>query len=683
MRVLLVEDNETDRWFFAEILRSRGYTVVATASGEEAAVALAEATPDLALLDLDLPGIDGLEVCRRVRSQEDGERTLILVVTARDEPGGLNEVLEAGADDFLKKPIEPSALAVRLDIAERRIQQNRAYDEARHALASKRRELETLFANLQDVSFSVDIEGDRLIQVSPSCERIFGVTSERLMEEAELWKRFLLPADGDEDPWAELREGSAGGAFVREYAVALPGGATVWVRASTQVHDGEGGGLRADGLVVDITHEHEARKELAARNQELAALYRLAELTLTADSLEEAYNRILDLVADVTGCPIVAIEHLDRDKDRLVVTAARGIPSADDEPLVIPLRHTLSGVAISTGEPLLETNPGSRPEHRHEAFVDLGLEAYAAFPLTAAHEAFGTLLLANTEPMEFTERFERLGRNLATTIATHVERMEAEDALRESESRHRLMATQLQQANAELESFAYSCSHDLRAPLRTMQGFAHALLQNYADELPEDARDYARRIIASGQQSENLISDLLDYSRLSFERVELNAVELSAVVETAREQVRADLDDADAEVSVEDELPEVRGNLTTLVQVVANLLSNAVKFAREDTKPEVLIHAEEAEDDHIRLWVEDNGIGVPEGQEERIFKVFERLSEGGNRPGTGIGLAIVRRGLERIGGRCGVARRPEGGSAFWIELPKERRVAWRPWRSRK
>jgi signal transduction histidine kinase len=143
-------------------------------------------------------------------------------------------------------------------------------------------------------------------------------------------------------------------------------------------------------------------------------------------------------------------------------------------------------------------------------------------------------------------------------------------------------------------------------------------------------------------------------------------------VDQAREQVQGDLDESKAHLTVDEPLPAVRGNLTALVQVVANLLSNAVKFVPDDRKPEVRIRSEER-GDNVRLWVEDNGVGVPTGQEERIFRVFERLAESGNRPGTGIGLAIVRRGMQRVGGDCGVERLPDGGSAFWIELPPHRR----------
>lgn len=136
---------------------------------------------------------------------------------------------------------------------------------------------------------------------------------------------------------------------------------------------------------------------------------------------------------------------------------------------------------------------------------------------------------------------------------------------------------------------------------------------------------------------------------------------------TALSQLEGDLREAGARVEVEEGLPEVLGHYTTLVQVVANLLSNGTKFTRSGVPPEIRIHHEEREG-HVRLWVEDNGIGIPPEQQERIFRAFERLTQSEGRPGTGIGLAIVRRGVERVGGTAGVESSTGEGCRFWIEL---------------
>ncbi len=637
----------------------------------------------MVILDLMLPGIDGVELCRHIREHPRGREPVVLAVTGRDDPDALETILEAGADDFIRKPVDPPLFDVRLAIAEQRVRDQKDREATRRALESKTRELETLFQNLHDVFFSVDVTHDRLIQVSSAATALFGHTPEELRSDPALWKRYLLPSDEGDNSWTSLLEQPSEVPVTSEYPVVGRDGSTRWVRASLRVETRSDGGItRVDGTVVDITVEREANLALAERNEELAALYRLSELTLSARSVDEAYEPMLDEIAQVTGMPIVLIEHLDRDRDRLIVTASRGLSSIPNDPIELPLHQTLAGSVVQSGRPLVEGDLKHRKEDGHEALLEMDIKAYAAFPLASGGALVGVLVLADTRAIEAPGRLRRLGTTLATTVAAYVERLEAEEALRENESRYRTLAQELQQANQELESFAYSVSHDLRAPLRTMQGFAHALLQNFGDRLEPEARDYARRIIASGQQSEALIRDLLAYSRLSFEQLELKPVDLALVVEAARGQVEGDVAASGARVQVVEPLPTILGSHTIMVQVVANLVSNAVKFVPEDRTPEVTIRAERREDDRVRLWIEDNGIGVPQDQRERIFRVFERLTEDGTRPGTGIGLAIVRRAMQRIGGSCGVVPRPEGGSAFWIEVPKERRRSWRPWSRR-
>lgn len=682
LRVLLVEDEAGDRGYFSEVLRARGYDVTACDTGESAWRSFREDPPDVVLLDLMLPGMDGVELCRRMRRHPIGRDPVVLAVTAREEPEALGEILGAGADDFLRKPASPELLDVRLEIAERTVRERADRRAAEIGLESASRELEQLFRNLPDVFFSVDVTSDRLIQVSPSASDLLGHTPEELLAEPTLWRALILPGEGDRDPWQAVREGRMGERFTHEYAVPGPGGTSKWARASVSVErDPLTGHLRADGFLVDITEEHRARLELAERNEDLAALYRVSELTLTSATLEAAHERILEEVARTMEVPVVLVEHLDRARDRLVVIAARGLEGDLADLPEIPLHQTPSGVAVRTGKPVVVPDARKHGERMHASLLALRPRMWASFPLSAGGAVSGTLTLVHDVPRHPGDRWSRLGASLASTLSAFLERLEASEALRESEARHRALAAQLQQANQELESFAYSVSHDLRAPLRTMQGFAHALVQNFGEDLSTEGRDYVRRIIDSGRQSERLITDLLGYSRLSFEKLEVKPVELSTVVEQALQQVEADLLESGARVDVPKKLPVLLGSHTILVQVLANLLSNAVKFVPPERQPRVRIRAEER-GERIRVWVEDNGIGIPEGQERRIFRVFERLGEGGDRPGTGIGLAIVRRGMERIQGSCGVERVPDGGSAFWIESLKERRKTRRPWAAR-
>ncbi|SNS57853.1 His Kinase A (phospho-acceptor) domain-containing protein [Noviherbaspirillum humi] len=227
----------------------------------------------------------------------------------------------------------------------------------------------------------------------------------------------------------------------------------------------------------------------------------------------------------------------------------------------------------------------------------------------------------------------------------------------------------LQDANHSLEAFSYTVAHDLRAPLRGVQGFAEAVLEDYADRLDITGQDYLRRICRAAQRMEGLIEDLLAYSRLARSDLPLEKVPLEQAVNEALGHLQAPITESRARIQVADGLPMVVGNWAACVQVLQNLLSNAIKFRQGDAVPEVRIAAEIRNGAEARVWVCDNGIGIPAQHQERIFAPFERLHSLEEYSGTGIGLAIVAKAVSRMKGACGVESEPGGGSRFWFDLP--------------
>jgi PAS domain S-box-containing protein len=270
-----------------------------------------------------------------------------------------------------------------------------------------------------------------------------------------------------------------------------------------------------------------------------------------------------------------------------------------------------------------------------------------------------------------TPLFDRAGRLQGFTKVTRdvTGRKELEQQLRRHAEELERRTRELQDANAALEAFGYSVSHDLRTPLRNMQTLAQVLLEDHADRLDEGGRDFCRRIAQAARKMDTLINDLLAYSRLSRTDLSLGRVDLNGIVAEARATLADEIDGRGAEVTVAGPLPAVAGHRVTLVQVVTNLLGNALKFVAPDVKPKVHVRAEDR-GRFVRLWVEDNGLGIAPEHRERIFSVFERLHGEESYPGTGIGLAIVRKGVERMGGRAGVESEPGRGSRFWLDLPK-------------
>lgn len=220
-----------------------------------------------------------------------------------------------------------------------------------------------------------------------------------------------------------------------------------------------------------------------------------------------------------------------------------------------------------------------------------------------------------------------------------------------------------------LQIVCYNIAHDLRAPNRAIAGFAEALVAAHAKELDETARDYLHRIAAAAQRSDALTMDLLEYGRLAHADLPCSRQCLKSHVESVMDKLAADIDLKRASVAISEALPDLWANSAALDQVLTNLLSNALKFVADGVPPQVSIRAENA-GPNCRVLVQDNGIGIPFEYQQKIFGVFQRLHPPEKYPGTGIGLAIVHKSLERMGGRVGVSSSTGNGSCFWFELPR-------------
>jgi PAS domain S-box-containing protein len=249
------------------------------------------------------------------------------------------------------------------------------------------------------------------------------------------------------------------------------------------------------------------------------------------------------------------------------------------------------------------------------------------------------------------------------------ERRAAEDEVRrlnatlEAEVASR--TAELRAANGQLEAFAYTVSHDLRAPLRGMEGFARILMEDFADDLGKQGQHYARRIVGAAERMERLIDDLLTFSRIQRAEVRLQSLDPTRIALAAVEDAAGQ--SPDACITVDSHLPSVVAEPVVLSHVLSNMLTNAVKFAKPGEQPRVRVGGERM-GQRVRIWVEDEGIGIAPEHQERIFNAFERLHGQEAYPGTGIGLAIVKAGVERMGGYAGVDSKTGNGARFWVEL---------------
>lgn len=222
---------------------------------------------------------------------------------------------------------------------------------------------------------------------------------------------------------------------------------------------------------------------------------------------------------------------------------------------------------------------------------------------------------------------------------------------------------------SSLRDLLYHIAHHLRAPVRALGGYSTFLLEECGAQLDSTGRDYAARIVRAARRMDTLIGALLDFGRLDHMEVRLTDASLDAAIQKAVTKLDGEIKASNAEVKVVGPLPPVRADPEALAQVLDQLLANAIKFVPAGTQPRVQVWAE-PHDSAIRLWVEDNGIGIEPKYHQLIFQAFERLHPSQAYEGVGIGLAIVQRATERMKGKVGVLSAPHGGSRFWVDFPR-------------
>jgi two-component system, sensor histidine kinase and response regulator len=262
----------------------------------------------------------------------------------------------------------------------------------------------------------------------------------------------------------------------------------------------------------------------------------------------------------------------------------------------------------------------------------------------------------------------RLDNLLAVlTRATTIRRLQIEN--RQLQVRVEERTRDLEQSNADLESFSYSVSHDLRAPLRAIEGFCGIFMQDYAAQIPADGRDLLASVCAGTARMHRLIDDLLHLARFSRQPLETHTVEMTGLVR----RVAANLIEQERERSVQlriDELPNCKADGSLLEHVLTNLLSNAIKFTGQRNPAQIEVGALEGTSEQV-YYVRDNGVGFDMKYSDKLFGVFQRLHSQADFAGTGIGLSIVHRIIRRHGGRTWAESELQKGATFYFSLPAE------------
>jgi PAS domain S-box-containing protein len=427
---------------------------------------------------------------------------------------------------------------------------------------------------------------------------------------------------------------------------------------------------------VDIDHHKQLENHLRnSRNQ--AELLNQVGLDLVGElDIDRLTQRVTDTARALVDAEFAALFYNVADAkagDSYLLYAISGMPKEAFENLGMPratdlFRPTFVGDGVVRCDDVRQDHRFGRnaPHHGMPPGHPL-VVSYLAVPVrTRSGVVIGGLFCGHSKAGQFTLQHERLVLGIAALAATAFDSARLIDAERRQRRLADHRASELARSNAELEQFAYICSHDLQEPLRMVSSFLSLLEERYQGQLDDRGRDFIRRAIEGSSRMQKLVRDILAYSRVGRgERAE-EVFSLDEVVDEALANLQATIDQSGAVIQRE-KLPTVRANRLQCVQLFQNLIGNALKF-RGEAAPVVRLGASAA-DHRWRITISDNGIGIDPTQHQRIFQVFQRLHGRDHYEGTGIGLSLCQKIVLAHGGEIGVESEPGGGSTFWFTLP--------------
>jgi PAS domain S-box-containing protein len=518
------------------------------------------------------------------------------------------------------------------------------------------RRLAAIVESSDDAIVSKDLNGV-ITSWNKAAERIFGYRAEEVIGRPI---SVLIPPDrANEEPGIlnRIRHGERVDHYetIRRHK---NGGLLDISLTISPVKDGTGRIVGASKIARDISHRKRSERQQRALFELVATVNRVA-------ALPEIYAAALDAVIRCQDADRAAILLYD-DQGVMRFKIWQGLSgdyrqAVEGHPPWLP--------DDSDPQPVCIDNVAQAPlDERLRVVVEReGIGALAFIPMTYERRLLGKFMVYYNRPHAFTPEELRPAQTIAAQVVFAIARHKSGEAL------ERLVGERtasLREAVAQMEEFSYSVSHDLRAPVRAMQGYARAVIEDYGDRLDKQGREYVDRIVRSSSRMDRLIQDILIYSRVARGEIRLQNISLDKLVREIVQQYPL-MQPPHAEVMVAIPLLEVHGHEPSLTQAISNLLSNAVKFVTTGTLPKVRVWTERR-DGEVRLWIKDNGIGIRPEFQHRLFGMFERIHPDRHFEGTGIGLAIVRKAVERMGGHVGVESSGGDGSRFWIELPAAR-----------
>ncbi|MGI8593967.1 MAG: PAS domain-containing sensor histidine kinase [Solirubrobacteraceae bacterium] len=541
------------------------------------------------------------------------------------------------------------------------------HKHAEAALRDSELRLRSVTDAVYDAVISAD-ESGRIAYWSPGARRIFGYEDDEVLGQP---LTMLMPEAYRPKHEAGLSRYLDGGEpRVMGNTVELDGRRKDGREFPLELSLGEAplaGGRLFTGVIREIAVRRRAERYLTTQ---LAVASVMAE----GIELEDARPRLLAAIGESMGWMLGELWRVDEDEGALACIEVWHAPGSAHPRFDALTRETrfergvgLPGRVWQTAAPTWFADVRSHPDFPRSATAAAeGLHGAIGLPVLQAGRVVGVMDFYSGRVEQPEEELLTMMTTFGAQVGEYFVRKEAERALERTANELRRHAAGLERSNADLEQFAYVASHDLSEPLRTVSGFVGLLAKRYEGRLDPQADEYIRFAVEGVHHMRELIDDLLAYSRVGRTDQSLESVDIGALVAQVVRTLEPQIERAGGRVTVEP-LPTVQGDDWQLRQVFQNLVANAIKF--DGGRPPRVEVSAQREPGGWRFSVRDHGIGVDERHAQRIFKVFQRLHPRDEYEGTGIGLAICRRIVDRRGGRIWVRAAEGGGADFRFTVP--------------
>lgn len=381
-------------------------------------------------------------------------------------------------------------------------------------------------------------------------------------------------------------------------------------------------------------------------------------------STEFALRSAMELVCELSGSTFARVYRYDPQLDRLVfyplLRDDPDAPTLSEQWKADPKPGSLSCLALDAKKAVLRS-ASEEPEPHRTLLANAGMTVGFAFPVVSGTDVPFVLKFWCRQTPSVMETLLGTFHQIGVQLGRVVEREKA--------TAQTLHATNLQRSNEELALFAHVASHDLQEPLRMITAFLGLLSRKYGPQLNEEAQRYIEFAVGGAHRLRGLIRSVLEYSQVDRGSLQRTSIDLNGVIQQVLANLRQSISDSGATI-VCDKLPSLKADESQMMQLFQNIISNALRFRRPESPPHIHIRAQ-AQANAWTILVADNGIGISEGNAQRVFEVFSRLHPVDKFPGSGVGLAVCQRIVKRHGGRIWFESKVDLGTTFFVELPKE------------